>query len=41
LHGHSPERIHFLRKVIEEMPPGGLQRYADMEEDGNAVSVGD
>jgi hypothetical protein len=27
--------------VVENTPPGGLQRYPDMEEDGNAVSVSD
>jgi hypothetical protein len=41
LHGQSPERITFLREIIEDAPKGGLEACRCMEEDGNSVRVGE
>jgi len=41
LHGKSPERIAFLKNIIENAPPGGLEAFPGMEEDGNAVRIGE
>jgi hypothetical protein len=39
--GSSPERIAFLRNIIEEAPSGGFEACLDMEEDGNTAAVAD
>ncbi len=41
LYGQSPERISFLRKIIEDAPREGLTIYNKIEEDGNAVCSGE
>lgn len=41
LYGESPERIAFLRKIIESAPGSGFETFRGMEEDGNSVRAGE
>ena len=41
LYGESPEKIAFLRRIIEDAPGSGFEAFWGIEEDGNAVRIGE